>query len=72
MLATRVQWLLQLHQIAAVGGYSSLNNAFITLFRALMGDLDFEAMEAQAGRFIAPRRATEVDLGARLSFDWDH
>eukprot|EP00913_Durusdinium_trenchii_P006942 g6530.t1 len=37
----------------AIEGYSSLNNAFITLFRALMGDLDFEAMEAQAGRFIA-------------------
>ena len=33
-------------------GYSNFNIAFVTLFRALMGDLDFDAMEEQAGRII--------------------
>eukprot|EP00913_Durusdinium_trenchii_P006943 g6531.t1 len=36
-----------------VEGYSSFHIAFVTLFRALMGDLDFDAMEEQAGRVIA-------------------
>ena len=36
-----------------VPGYSNFNIAFVTLFRALMGDLDFDAMEEQAGRIIA-------------------
>ena len=35
-----------------VEGYSQFYVAFVTLFRALMGDLDFEAMQEQAGRII--------------------
>lgn len=34
-------------------GYANFQIAFVTLFRALMGDLDFDAMEEQAGRVIA-------------------
>lgn len=36
-----------------VSGYANFQIAFVTLFRALMGDLDFDAMEEQAGRVIA-------------------
>lgn len=42
-----------LRYLSILSGYANFQIAFVTLFRALMGDLDFDAMEEQAGRVIA-------------------
>jgi hypothetical protein len=42
-----------LPHLSILSGYANFQIAFVTLFRALMGDLDFDAMEEQAGRVIA-------------------
>ena len=43
-------------------GYSNFHIAFVTLFRALMGDLDFDAMEEQAGRIIVGSQVSRIFL----------
>ena len=49
-------------------GYSEFYIAFTTLFRALLGDLDFEEMQDQAGRVIAPSLHPSVSFDSHISY----